>query len=223
MQLIKLPERFEDTAFDAVIIGTERWLRGHQIGEALGFADGAKQVQKIWERNQREFDDSTTMLVQVPTGGGRQLVRLYSARGAALIALKANTPKAEAFRRWVLDVLEGVAEQGPVEAGQMPAGVRHTLTAMFLQRKGNTALVRYRHMGLGPAEIARLLGVSPSSVNPRLRVAEFLGLTVAPGNLEALRSAANFKALEAGRLRAKRAYAERQKLLAAQNGEATHG
>ena len=222
MQLMTLPERFGETSFDAVIIGDEKWLRGPQIGAALGLADPTRAVQKIWDRNQSEFDDSTTMVVQIPTGGGRQLVRLYSARGAALIAMKAKTARAEAFRRWVLDVLEGVADQSPVAPGEMPAGVRNTLQAMFVQRKGNTALIRYRQMGLGPAEIAKLLGVGPRSVNPRLRVAEFLGLTEPPADLEFHRTKGTFQKMMEGKRRAQLAYQERQRALAApQATEAT--
>jgi prophage antirepressor-like protein len=35
-------------------------------------------------------------------------VRIFSLRGAYLLGMLARTPKAEAFRRWVLDVLEGI-------------------------------------------------------------------------------------------------------------------
>ncbi len=223
MQLMTLPERFGETSFDAVIIGDEKWLRGPQIGAALGLADPTRAVQKIWDRNQSEFDDSTTMVVQIPTGGGRQLVRLYSARGAALIAMKAKTARAEAFRRWVLDVLEGVADQSPVAPGEMPAGVRNTLQAMFVQRKGNTALIRYRQMGLGPAEIGRLLGVRANGVSVRLRAAEFLGLLEPAGDIDHHRNKSTFQKLVEGRERARKRHAEKQAaLISVQPTEADH-
>lgn len=212
MQLVTLPERFERTEFDAVLLGGETWLRGPQIGAALGFENPMKAIQKIWSRNEREFDDTTTLLMQVPTAGGRQLVRLYNARGAALIAMKAQTPKGEAFRRWVLDVLEGKtdAEGQPVAAGEMTPGVLYSLRAMFTQRRGNTALLRYREKGLSVSEIAKLLDVRPASINPRLRVAEFLGLLTPPADLEKYRSKESFMRLLEGQQRARQAYRERQ-------------
>jgi hypothetical protein len=134
------------------------------------------------------------MVVELPSSGGPQLTRLYNARGAALIALKANTPKAEAFRRWVLDVLEGLADETPVPvASGLPKGVANDLQVLFVSRKGNAALLRYLAMGLGSAEIAKLLDISADWVRRRRRMAEALGLTAPPPNLAALRHAPNFR------------------------------
>lgn len=208
-----ISERFEDTPIDLVVIGHERWVRGASIGQALGFADPKKSVKDIYTRNQSEFDDSTTLVIEMPTAGGRQLVRLYNARGAALIAMKAQTPKGEAFRRWVLDVLEGKADADaalPGKAGEMTPGVLHSLRTMFLARRGNTALLKYREMGLGPAEIARLLEVKPASVNPRLRVAEFLGLLDPPADLAFHQNKPTFHHMIEAQQRGRKAYVQRQ-------------
>ena len=43
-------------------------------------------------------------------------VRIFSLRGAQLLAIFARTPPAKRFRRWVLDVLEGKAQ--PTRAAQ---------------------------------------------------------------------------------------------------------
>ena len=165
MEMKTLPERFEDTAVDIVTFGGEKWLRGPQIAEALGFQNPSKAISDIYTRNKSEFDDSTNIMIEMPTGSGRQIVRLYNARGAALIAMKARTPKGEAFRRWVLDVLEGlpgVDEDAPLKPVEgFTADVLTTLRRLFYERKGMTALVRYLNLGLGTMECSRLLGVSP--------------------------------------------------------------
>jgi hypothetical protein len=194
MQIITQPESFEDTPIDVIVMAGEKWVGGPQIGAALGFADPAKAMRKIYARSIREFDETTNIMVELPTAGGRQLVRLYNARGAALIAMKAQTSKGEAFRRWVLDVLEGTADTGPVApAAGVPPIVLAKLRSMFLGSKGNSALVRYRSMGLGSSEIARLLEVARPSVVSRIRVAEFLGLVAADPKVEQYRQMPQFE------------------------------
>lgn len=205
-------ERFETVDMDLIHVGGERWLRGADIGAALGFRDPDDAVKKILQRNRSEFDESTMISVELSTSTGYRSTRLYNARGAALIAMKAQTPKGEAFRRWVLDVLEGKAdaEGQSVAAGEMTPGVLYSLRSMFTQRRGNTALLRYREKGLSVSEIAKLLDVRPASINPRLRVAEFLGLIDPPADLEKLRSKESFMRLLEGQQRARQAYRERQ-------------
>lgn len=100
---------FQDVEFDATDIHGTPWLRGPQIGGALGYADPAKAIQKIYDRNADEFDDSMTQIVELPSAGGIQAVRIFSARGCYLLGMFSNTDRAKAFRRWVLDVLEGNA------------------------------------------------------------------------------------------------------------------
>jgi DNA-binding MarR family transcriptional regulator len=217
-------ETFENVPVDLVVIGTERWIRGTHIGAALGFADPKKSVKDIYTRNQREFDDSTTLVIEMPTAGGRQLVRLYNSRGAALIAMKAQTPKGEAFRRWVLDVLEGTADTGPVQPGQnIPPTVLNGMVEMFLARKHNVPIVRYRGKDLSAAEIGRLLGVSASYVGKRLRVAEYLGLVEVDPKSQAFRNTPAFlKMIAARNANSARSDAKRrQKALTAPTGETT--
>lgn len=219
-----LSETFEGVPLSITEVGGARWVRGQDVCRALGFADPVKAMEQILKRNRSEFDSTTTCMIDIQTPGGFQTARLYNARGAALIAMKAQTPKGEAFRRWVLDVLEGKAdaEGQPVAAGEMTPGVLYSLRSMFTQRRGNTALLRYREKGLSVSEIAKLLDVRPASVNPRLRVAEFLGLLTPPADLEKYRSKESFMRLLEGQQRARQAYRERQaaKALAAPaNGE----
>lgn len=100
---------FHEVEFDIVDIDGQPWLRGPQIGGALGHADPADAVQKIYSRNADEFSDSMTQVLELATAGGRQPVRIFSPRGCYLLAMLARTERAKEFRRWVLDVLEGHA------------------------------------------------------------------------------------------------------------------
>ena len=94
------------------------WVRGLQIASALGFRNPSSDIANLYERNKEEFTDAETALVDLPTQGGLQKVRIFSARGAWLIGMLAKTEKAKRFRRWVLDVLERETETKPVQVRQ---------------------------------------------------------------------------------------------------------
>ena len=91
----------------------KQWASAADIARALGYSR-ADAVTRIYDKHKIEFSDSMTMLVMVetadPQNGGLLLnkttARVFSLRGAHLIAMFARTSKAQAFRRWVLDILE---------------------------------------------------------------------------------------------------------------------
>lgn len=97
---------FENTEFDVVDIHQIPWLRLPQIGVALDYANPYK-LQQLYDRNADEFTDDMTQVIDLPTAGGIQPVRIFSPRGCYLLGMLARTEKAKAFRSWVLDVLEG--------------------------------------------------------------------------------------------------------------------
>lgn len=108
---------FQETEFDIVDIHNIPWLRGFQIGSALGFKNPRADMSKIYDRNADEFTEEMTQLVELDTAGGRQQVRIFSPRGCYLIGMLSRTERAKDFRRWVLDVLEGRAL--PREVGRV--------------------------------------------------------------------------------------------------------
>lgn len=81
------------------------WLTANQIGYALQYADD-KAVQRIFSRHADEFTDQMTGVVSLTTAGGQQQTRVFSLRGAHLIAMFARTHVAKEFRRWLLDILD---------------------------------------------------------------------------------------------------------------------
>ncbi|MBS3961622.1 MAG: Bro-N domain-containing protein [Sandarakinorhabdus sp.] len=216
MKIQTIPESFDGRPVQVVLFGGEKWMKGPQIAEALGFADPVDAAKKMYQRNQAEFDESSCIAVELPTPAGRRLTRIYNARGAALFAMKAQTPKGEAFRRWVLDVLEGVAsmpEQGMVR-GFSPV-VLGNLREMFLAKPKMHSLVRYCAMELGTAEIAKLLETTVSYVNKNRRTAEALGLALPPASLAKMQQQPQFLKLAAMRDRASQKKLHQQLLLAA--------
>jgi prophage antirepressor-like protein len=81
------------------------WLGSPQIAVALNYKR-ADRISEIYQRHADEFTPSMTRLMSIKTNGGMQEVRLFSLRGAHLLAMFARTPVAREFRRWTLDVLD---------------------------------------------------------------------------------------------------------------------
>lgn len=81
------------------------WITATQLGYALQYADD-KAIQRIYARHADEFSESMTRVVNLTTPSGRQNSRVFSLRGAHLIAMFARTPVAKDFRHWILDLLD---------------------------------------------------------------------------------------------------------------------
>ncbi|HFC8454788.1 TPA: Bro-N domain-containing protein [Neisseria subflava] len=97
---------FKNTHFQITDIHGQPWLRGFQIGSALGYKNPSSDMAKLYDRNADEFTDSMTRVIELTTAGGKQQVRVFSLRGAHLLGMLARTKVAKEFRHWVLDVLE---------------------------------------------------------------------------------------------------------------------
>lgn len=105
------------------------WITSGDLGRALGYKRGGDQVVSIYRQHAHEFCEAMTTTIPLREfsvesalkgdldltadsavkGNPNIPVRIFSPRGAHLIAMFARTAKAAAFRRWVLDVLEGLA------------------------------------------------------------------------------------------------------------------
>lgn len=152
---------FENIEFDVVDIHNVAWLRGPQIGDALGYEKGRVSIHKLFESNADEFTDEMTQLVDLDTAGGRQQVRIFSPRGCYLLGMLARTVRAKAFRVWVLDVLEGrlvPQETGRLAVSQRLAALRYRgALAKDLARTTERGLALELYANL--RHVSRLLGM----------------------------------------------------------------
>lgn len=116
---------FNDVQFDVIDRNNQPWVRGYQIGTALGYKENADiSIRKLYTRHADEFNDAMTAVVTLPTEGGPQDTRIFSLRGCHLLAMFARTPVAKAFRKWVLDVLDMLAaSEQPATAPQPTDGL----------------------------------------------------------------------------------------------------
>ncbi len=103
---------FKGTKIEMITRNGEVWLRGPQIGGALGYRDPSKKIAGLYGRHADEFTETMTAVIQLPTDGGMQKIRVFSLRGTHLLAMLARTDKAKEFRRWVLDILDALHQGG---------------------------------------------------------------------------------------------------------------
>ena len=103
---------FQSNTLYANQIDGELWVGAADIAKALGYAR-IDQVTRIYDRHAIEFNDDMTRLVMLPdldrqidVPGQSRIRRVFSLRGAHLVAMFSRTSKGQDFRRRVLDLIQ---------------------------------------------------------------------------------------------------------------------
>ncbi|HEC5300557.1 TPA: hypothetical protein QCG78_003089 [Enterobacter asburiae] len=117
---------FHDVNFNVVNRNGQIWLTSAELASALQYAS-VRAVTGLYNRYKDEFTESMSLVLKMNTkgfGGGNSEkdTRIFSLRGAHLVAMLSKTPVAKEFRRWVLDILD--KEVG--EPAKTPAPARPT-------------------------------------------------------------------------------------------------
>ncbi|MBD9582968.1 hypothetical protein IB269_16370 [Delftia sp. DLF01] len=119
---------FRTTALNVVDRDGQRWLQAADIARALGYAR-EDSISRIFDRRADEFTPamSQTVKLTVSQNGGQlqRETRIFSLRGAHLIAMFARTDVAKEFRRWVLDILDTEVASRHVPARAQAARLSH--------------------------------------------------------------------------------------------------
>ena len=130
---------FQSTTFDIVDQHGQQWLKASDIARALGYAR-EDAVSRIYERNAVEFRLDMSLTVKLTVNGindskREKEVRIFSLRGAHLIAMFARTPVAKEFRAWVLDVLESQSGNTSQDTNRIDLArqLAHAATAQVYQ------------------------------------------------------------------------------------------
>lgn len=127
------------------------WLTSADIATALEYKS-PKSITNLFNQNADEFTSAMTQVIESMTSGNyRKRARVFSLRGAHLLAMFARTPVAKEFRRWVLDILERE------EVKQIPSG-------QFTDEELRTLCLLWNHS-------VNMLG-NIADIAPLLRVAE---------------------------------------------------
>lgn len=98
---------FHEIQFDVINQNDQPWLTAVQIAQALGYSS-EKSISNLYRRNADEFSPCMTGVTELMTPGNPMPIpiRIFSLRGAHLIAMFSRTERAKEFRRWVLDILD---------------------------------------------------------------------------------------------------------------------
>lgn len=166
---MELALTFNAVEFTTFTRNGQPWIRGYQIGRALGYDKPEVSIPQLYTRHADEFTDEMTAVVKLPTEGGEQDVRIFSLRGCHLLAMFARTPVAKAFRKWVLDVLD------TLERERQPDALPDSITPD--QQCTLRALVKARIEAIPEAE--RPKGLHPqiwSRFNNHFRLARYCQL-----------------------------------------------
>lgn len=97
---------FQTTSLSVINQHNQTFISARDLGLALTYKNPTSDIMRIYDRNADEFTAEMTALVEMQTAGGLQKVRIFSLRGAHLIAMFARTKVAKDFRKWVLDILD---------------------------------------------------------------------------------------------------------------------
>lgn len=123
---------FQTTTFNVVARNGHLWLTGPEIAQALGYSR-ADKISEIYRRNVAEFTPAMTetlkMRVSQSNGYLARETRIFSLRGAHLLAMFSRTPLAADFRRWVLDILDRETAVPPAPTFKTIPGVFAPLVA----------------------------------------------------------------------------------------------
>lgn len=106
---------FKSHVLETVEHNGKLWFTAATLATALEYSRGDK-ITQIYNRNADEFSSEMVVIAEnlnlrcsgISKGYSnlRTKARIFSLRGAHLVAMLASTPVAKEFRRWVLDLIE---------------------------------------------------------------------------------------------------------------------
>ena len=158
---------FRDVTFTPVVRNQITYLTSPELAQALGYSQ-PNAVQKIYNRNKDEF--TPEMSVTQFGSAGNDAARLFSLRGAHLIAMFARTPIAKDFRRWVLDVLDRETQQSDIELAT--AVLRRKRFELFFDHNGK---ITFHQMPDSPYDGLAKANADPSNIGLEDETIEAIG------------------------------------------------
>ena len=129
---------FNDVKFSPVQQDGQIWLSASELAKALGYAK-SDAVTQVYERNKDEFTSSMTLTLKLRvkgfgSGNSEKESRIFSLRGAHLIAMFSKTDIAKQFRKWVLDILDKEVGQPVAKTHKSERTALHEAHAMLVAK-----------------------------------------------------------------------------------------
>ena len=132
---------FNDVNFSPVQQNGQIWLTASELAGALGYVK-SDAVTQVYERNKDEFNASMTLTLKLSVkgfgnGNSEKETRIFSLRGAHLIAMFSKTAIAKQFRKWVLDILDREVLNSQIESRQSISPEQQALLHEIVARRSN--------------------------------------------------------------------------------------
>ncbi|WP_160413019.1 MULTISPECIES: P22AR C-terminal domain-containing protein [unclassified Gilliamella] len=113
---------FHNTTIQFINNNNQIWITSTELARLLQYSRTDK-VTQIYNRNSDEFTSKMTETLKMRLSGNLQKsVRIFSLRGAHLVAMFANTEVAKEVRKWLLDLADkeiGISETISIEQQQL--------------------------------------------------------------------------------------------------------
>lgn len=151
---------FHSTTFGIVDHQGLPWLKANEIAQALGYADESA-INRIYARRSDEFTNAMTCSVKLTDQTQTREVRIFSLRGAHLLAMFARTAVAKEFRVWVLDVLEQQNSRQTQPQAQRAANA-HKLATKATAQVFDTVFQAAMRDGFHPTLDRLLINIAPT-------------------------------------------------------------
>ena len=112
---------FNNTPISIINLNNQIWFTSSELAKILQYKK-TDSITQIYNRNSDEFTSKMTETLKMRVSGNYQkTVRIFSLRGAHLIAMFANTEIARDFRKWVLDILDKEVQKTTPQPATLPA------------------------------------------------------------------------------------------------------
>ena len=101
---------FNNIPLSIINLNNQIWFTSSELAKALQYSN-SRAVTMIYNKYSDEFTHCMSQVLESSTSGNYiKKVRIFSLRGAHLIAMFSRTEIARDFRKWVLDILDNEAK-----------------------------------------------------------------------------------------------------------------
>lgn len=140
MNVTKKELIFHNTKLSTVRIKGSIWITAADLAIALKYSN-TKSITNLYNQNVDEFSLGMSQVIESVTSGNyKKKVRVFSLRGAHLIAMFARTPIAKEFRIWVLNIIDR-----EIINPKQPAAQNLIFTCPECGSRANLIESQYRH------------------------------------------------------------------------------
>lgn len=117
---------FNNIPLSIINLNNQIWITSNELSKALQYSN-SKAVTMIYNKYSDEFTHCMSQVLESSTSGNYiKKVRIFSLRGAHLIAMFSRTEIAKEFRKWVLDILDKETQKTTPQPSTTPIPIEPT-------------------------------------------------------------------------------------------------